>query len=102
MINFEHPYISPHLFVSKGKKYLVPMWIEVPIDTEYKDINWIKPKLEDEKPNNDEWIFKSSSGNGEYRVYKSGYYLRCNCPGYFVSKGKCKHVKEVKAILGEV
>ena len=44
MIKYEHPILPPSLIVVKGKKYLVPGFNDVPIDTKWEDIKWVKTK----------------------------------------------------------
>lgn len=100
MIEFKHSYIHPHLMVFDGIKYIMPGSIEVPMETDYKDIKWVKPEVSSLPNEENTWKFKSSSGDGEYTVWKNGNYLNCNCMGYFRSRGNCKHVKEVKKELG--
>ena len=95
MIKFEHGYISPHLFINNGQKYIVPGWIPVPMETEYKDIEWVKPVSNQVKEENT-WSFKSDSNpNITYHVRKSGTQYKCTCPGFFRGGGKCKHTKQV-------
>ena len=53
----KHPY-HPTLHVSdNGKKYIVPMWMEVHPETTFGDIKWIRPK---EKKIIDDSIIQSS------------------------------------------
>jgi hypothetical protein len=42
------------------------------------------------------WNFKSSDGKGKYQVRQDMGKLKCNCMGFWKSKGNCKHVKEVR------
>jgi hypothetical protein len=94
---YTHPIYPPTLFVSNGKKYIVPTWQEVDMQTEVSDINWVKPVVKQVKPEVDTWKFKSSSSDSEYIVRKTGNVYKCNCPGYWRSKDReCKHIKEVK------
>lgn len=44
MIKYEHPILPPSLIVVKDKKYLVPGFKEVHIDTKLDDIEWVKTK----------------------------------------------------------
>jgi hypothetical protein len=47
------------------------------------------------------WEFKSASGGGTYIVTLNKHgNPKCNCPGTWRSKGRCKHVKEVEKELG--
>jgi hypothetical protein len=94
---YTHSVLPPMLFISNGKKYIVPTWQEVDMKTEVSDINWIRPVVKQVKPETDSWRFKSSSSNSEYIVRKIGNAYKCNCPGYWRSKDReCKHIKEVK------
>ena len=94
--NYEH-HMSPSLANIGGKRYIVPIWQEVLPETTLNDINWIKPKLKvKEKP-----VIKthiSGSGLGEYttKYYPESGKYHCTCPGYWRSRGNCKHVKEMK------
>ena len=94
--DYEH-HIPPALTNVRGKKYIVPIWQEVLPETTLNDINWIKPKLKvKEKP-----VIKthiSGSGLGEYttKYYPESGKYHCTCPGYWRSRGNCKHVKEMK------
>ncbi len=94
--DYEH-HMPPSLVNIGGKKYIVPIWKEVLPETTLDDINWIKPKLKvKEKP-----VIKthiSGSGLGEYttKYYPESGKYHCTCPGYWRSRGNCKHVKEMK------
>ena len=96
--DYEH-HIPPALTTMGGKKYIVPIWQEVLPETTLDDINWIKPKLKSrikEKP-----VIKthiSGSGLGEYttKYYPESGKYHCTCPGYWRSRGNCKHVKEMR------
>jgi hypothetical protein len=52
------------------------------------------PKTKEEKPM--VWKFTSSDGKGKYQVRQDMGKLKCNCMGFWKSKGNCKHVKEVR------
>lgn len=84
--------------VSNGKKYLCPPWIEVPMDTDFKDVIVEEaPKAPVvEVPKDKEWTFIGSKGN-EYKVYlKNGGYS-CTCPAAMFQKFKdCKHIVQAK------
>lgn len=88
----EH-HLPPTIFTSPadGKKYLVPMWVEVHPDTTYNDVKWIKPKQKK--------IIEHIEGSmGKYKTTydpnKKTY--KCTCMGFWRSKGNCKHVKTLK------
>jgi hypothetical protein len=97
MYEYNHPFLPPHLYTSlDGKKYIIPTWQLVEPSTTLNDIMWVNKKAPPQiEPNS--WIFKSSSGDGEYRVQKVGNVLKCNCMGFFRSKNrKCKHILAVE------
>ena len=48
------------------------------------------------------WKFESSSSEGFYQVTENMGKLKCNCMGFFRSRGNCKHIKEVEKELGIV
>lgn len=86
-------HLPPTLFTSPtdGKKYLIPMWVEVHPDTTYDDVKWIKPKQKK--------IIEHIEGSmGKYKTTydpnKKTY--KCTCMGFWRSKGNCKHVKSLK------
>lgn len=86
---FNH-YMSPHLFDSNdGKKYIVPSWTEVHPDTTMDDIKWVKPV-----PPKETIVEKTVGSVGTYKTTyepsKNTY--KCTCPGFWRSKGNCKHV----------
>ena len=96
--NHEH-HMPPSLIKVGEKNYIVPTWQEVLPETTLDDINWIKPKLKSkikEKPVIKTYI--SGSGLGEYttKYYPESGKYHCSCPGYWRSKGNCKHVKEMR------
>jgi hypothetical protein len=85
--------LPPTIFISPtdGKKYLVPMWIEVHPETTYDDVVHIRPKAKK--------IIEHIDGSmGKYKtIYdpnKNKY--TCSCMGYWRSKGNCKHVRALK------
>ena len=96
--DYEH-HMSPSLANIGGKRYIMPTWQEVLPETTLKDINWIKPKIKiisKSKPITQTYI--SGSGLGEYttKYYPDSGKYHCSCPGYWRSKGNCKHVKKMK------
>tara|TARA_R110002020_G_scaffold6950_1_gene29375 strand:+ start:572 stop:1003 length:432 start_codon:yes stop_codon:yes gene_type:complete len=96
--DYEH-HMSPSLANIGGKRYIMPTWQEVLPETTLKDINWIKPKIKiisKSKPITQTHI--SGSGLGEYttKYYPDSGKYHCSCPGYWRSKGNCKHVKKMK------
>lgn len=98
---YNHPIFPPTLFVLNGKKYLMPYWREVDIDTEISDIFWNRPiKKQTEVINHK---FLSSKGDVSYNtketIFPNGEIkYSCSCVGSKVSKdGECKHIKTVKS-----
>jgi hypothetical protein len=96
--------LPPVLFTSifNGKKYIIPGWKEVPINTTPKDIEWIKVKVEIKKTEIKTFEFPSSSGS---EIYITRRYINpdgsikygCNCPGVWRSADKkCKHIKSLE------
>lgn len=85
--------LPPTIFISptNGKKYLVPMWIEVHPETTYDDVVHIKPKMKKE-------IEHTQGSMGTYKTTynpnKNTY--KCTCMGFWRSKGNCKHVKALR------
>jgi hypothetical protein len=97
--DYEHPILPPSIYTSRdGKKYIIPTWQEINPLATLEDINWVSKKPEP-KPEPNVWVFKSSSGDGEYKVKQVGDTLKCNCMGFFRAKDRtkgCKHVQEVR------
>lgn len=84
--------------VLRGKKFIVPKWMEVPMDTDYKDIQVLRevepPRVESQPDK--EWTFIGSRGN-EYTVTRSLGDYTCTCPASMFQKFKdCKHILEAK------
>lgn len=98
----EH-YHPPGLFVDlEGNKYITPTWIKVHPKTTLEDINWVKPSLDKvEKSKIKTWEFKSSSSDQVYTVTYNENKIKCDCMGFFRSRGNCKHVKQVKKELND-
>ena len=100
MFKYEHkePILPPALVVSKGKKYIVPTWKEVDLNTTLNDIIWIKPKVKVTKSETIVKINKSSSSDAEYttKYYPDSGKYHCDCPGTWRTRGNCKHVKQMR------
>ena len=88
-----------------NKTVILPSGIECHPNTTLEDIVEIQTQEQIEKsqiqvPKKEEkrtWKFESASGGGTYIVTETKpETYRCNCPGFFRSKGNCKHVKEVR------
>jgi hypothetical protein len=85
--------------VSNGKKYLCPPWIEVPMDTDFKDVK-VEGKAKEsprvEKGPDKEWTFIGSKGN-QYLVTRNMGAYACTCPASMFQKFKdCKHIVQAK------
>jgi len=95
--DYEHPILPPSIVTSKnGDKFIVPTWKKINKLATLDDINWV-PKKTEPKPESNTWTFKSSSGDGEYKVKQTGNTLKCNCMGFFRAKDRrCKHIKSVE------
>lgn len=92
--------IPPGLIVATdGTKYIVPTWQKVHPKTTLSDIKWINKVPKIEKPKTETWEFKSSSSDQVYTVTNYDNKLKCDCMGFFRSRGNCKHVKQVKIEL---
>lgn len=89
------------LVVVGDKKFLCPRWIEVPMDTEMKDVTVLpKPEVPRVEPGkNEEWKFTGSKGN-IYTVAKIDGKWSCSCPAASFQRFKdCKHVQEAKKLV---
>lgn len=96
---YKHEIIPPSLFVDQeGQKYIVPTWQKVDPNTTLKDIEWVKPKPKKQRAKTVIETHISGSGLGEYttKYYPESGKYHCSCPGYWRSKGNCKHVKQMK------
>jgi len=86
------------LIVSNGKKFVCPAWIEVPMETQMKDIRVEEaPKTPRAESGPDkEWEFTGSKGN-IYTVARRGGGYSCTCPASMFQKFKdCKHIVQAK------
>ncbi len=96
---YKHEIIPPSLFIDQeGQKYIVPTWQKVDSNTTLKDIEWVKPKPKKQRAKTVIETHISGSGLGEYttKYYPESGKYHCSCPGYWRSKGNCKHVKGMK------
>ena len=94
---YEHPILPPTLTNIGGKRYIVPTWQEVLPETQLSDINWIKPK----PPKKSETIVVEPPSSKGDKIYKTRYYpdtgnFTCTCPGVWMSKNNCKHIKKLR------
>ena len=63
-------------------------WVDVPVGTKLKDINWVNtsPKIKKSKPMS--WKVK------DYTVIFNKDFYSCTCLGYTYRR-KCKHIKQI-------
>lgn len=82
--------------VIDGKKFITPSWVEVPMDTDFKDV-MVEPKPPRVQDLPDKsWKFTGSKGN-EYEVKRANGGFTCTCPASLFQRNKeCKHIREVK------
>ena len=91
--------LCPAIVKFGDKKVIMPWGVECHPKTTIDDIEVIKKRKN--KPRQQvqpksTWEFTSSSGNGVYKVIKYGDKYKCDCMGFWRSKGNCKHVREVR------
>ena len=92
------PYFA--LIEIRGKKILVPDWIEVHPQTTINDIKHNAPVVVEVPVQQNEWMFESSSGGGFYKVKQNGLKLTCTCPGSWRAfDRRCKHIKEIEKLI---
>ena len=104
MYNIPHSNITPGGFLSiGGKRYHVPSWIEVELDTSLEHLILEQKPFEElfvESKNDKQWKYKSASSDKEYIVrYNAAGNLSCDCWGY-IGHRKCKHITETKKLCG--
>ena len=89
----------PALVVISGKKYIVPLWQEVPMETELCDLEWSRPeKKEPENPLIKEKFITGSTGNEYFvKLFKDGTGT-CECWGYRRHKKDCRHVRMLREL----
>jgi hypothetical protein len=96
---YKHEILPPSLVTFGDKKFIVPTWQKVDPNTTLNDINWIKPKkLKKQRAKTIIKTHTSGSGLGDYttKYYPESDKYHCSCPGYWRSKGNCKHVKQMR------
>jgi D-alanine-D-alanine ligase-like ATP-grasp enzyme len=83
------------------KTYIVPLWLEVPADTQLSDIEVVKPVKKQNNPVIIEEYVTGSKGD-EYlvKVLENGE-SSCECWGYKRHKKDCKHIRLVKSKIKE-
>ena len=85
----------PALITISGRRFVVPMWKEVPLDTSWDEIEWIKPvRSVSNGPVKEKTVTGSTGNEYEVKIYADGS-ATCECWGYRRHKN-CKHIKEVK------
>jgi hypothetical protein len=92
-------FYPPNLINTGGKKYIIPTWQTVHPKTTIDDLLWIKPKKQEPPIEKEIWKFKSSDGESEYFVRKTGNKYICSCPGFWRAKDRnlgCKHIQQIK------
>ena len=93
----KHSLLPPTLVKLKGELHLMPEGIKVHPKATLKDVEIIEKKTRKKKTQDENtYTFKSSSSDSIYTVREMLGKYKCNCPGFFRSKGNCKHVKELK------
>jgi hypothetical protein len=101
----KHAYLCVAIANFEGKYMIMPASIPCIPETTLDDIEVIedkKPKVVIEKPQKQQWMFESSSGDGFYQVTENMGKLKCNCPGTWRAKDRrCKHIKEVEQELNK-
>lgn len=103
VFKYEYEDITPPglITTADGVKYIVPTWQQVHPKTTLSDIKWVNKIPKIEKPKTKIWEFKSSSSDQTYTVTYYDSKLKCDCMGFFRSRGNCKHVKQVKTELND-
>jgi len=94
----------PPAFVNiRGKKYLVPEWVEVHPKAQLSDVMWKRPERKVQKPDVITKKFTSKSNpdityTSKKTMLPTGkVQYSCNCPGVWRAKSReCKHIKEMK------
>lgn len=100
MVYIHYHRYPPTLVSIGGKKYIVPTWEQVPLNTTLEEIVWESPKIE--KSQKEKFEFSSKSDpNIKYITEKhtlpnGQIKYSCNCPGVWRAKDrKCKHIKSL-------
>ena len=89
--DYEHIYPPTFYTSHDGKLYLMPLDIEVHLETTMDDVNWTKPKLKKEIEH-----IQGSMGTYKTTYNPNNKTYKCTCMGFWRSKGNCKHVKALK------
>jgi hypothetical protein len=95
--------VPPRIYkANDGKSYILPNWIQVFPDTTMDDVIWIKPqsKIGESmfKAATTIAIWKPEMGENKYNTHfnEQANKFFCSCPGFWRTKGECKHVKALK------
>ena len=95
---YTHKHVLPPCITKLGNKtYIMPGWQEVIEGTTLNDVIHIKPKL---KKKAETVVVETPSSRGDV-MYKTRYYpdsdnFTCSCPGVWMSKNNCKHIKKLR------
>jgi hypothetical protein len=86
-------HMFPALVTISNKKYIVPTWQEVQLQTTLDDIDWIKPQSK--KLDIVKFEVIGSNGDKYNTVFNPNTKKwKCSCPGSWRAKdGICKHIK---------
>jgi hypothetical protein len=104
----KHKYLTKMIVCFGDKTFIYPAQIECHPKTTLDDVveylteeQLLEEKVEAPEVKVQMWEFESASGGGTYIVTLNKHgNPKCNCPGTWRSKGRCKHVKEVEKELG--
>ena len=95
---YTHKHVLPPCITRLGgKTYIMPGWQEVIEGTTLNDVIHIKPKV---KKKAETIVVETPSSRGDV-MYKTRYYpdtgnFTCTCPGVWMSKNNCKHIKKLR------
>ena len=95
---YMHKHVLPPCIMKLGgKTYIMPGWQEAIEGTTLNDVIHIKPKV---KKKSETIVVETPSSRGDI-MYKTRYYpdtgnFSCSCPGVWMSKNNCKHIKKLR------
>ena len=95
---YTHKHVLPPCIMKLGgKTYIMPGWQEAIEGTTLNDVIHIKPKV---KKKSETIVVETPSSRGDI-MYKTRYYpdtgnFSCSCPGVWMSKNNCKHIKKLR------
>ena len=95
---YTHKHVLPPCITKLGgKTYIMPGWQEAIEGTTLNDVIHIKPKI---KKKAETVVIETPSSRGDV-MYKTRYYpdtgnFSCSCPGVWMSKNNCKHIKKLR------